>query len=42
MYDAEYFFVDNPLNRYTLSCAEQAEAERRRLGDALPAEQVAG
>ena len=27
MYDANYFFVENPLNRYTLS-AEQVEGKR--------------
>ena len=26
MYDADYFFVDNPLNRYTLSARDKLKA----------------
>ena len=35
-----YFFVDNPLNRYTLEQPERAQAERRRLGRPLHPERV--
>ena len=29
MYDADYFFVENPLNRYTLSLAQRLQVQRR-------------
>ena len=33
MYDAEYFFVPNPLNRYTRQPAQQIQGQRGRLVD---------
>ena len=36
MYDAGYFFVANPLNRYTLSARNKLEEERRRVGRPVP------
>ena len=35
MYDAQYFFVANPLNRYTLSQPEQIQIQQGRLGGSL-------
>ena len=35
MYDEDYFFVPNPINRYTVSSAQQAQDQRRRLGRPL-------
>ncbi len=32
MYDKDYFFVPNPLNRYTLSAAQQIHHQSRRFG----------
>ena len=42
MYDAEYFFVDNPLNRYSLSSRNKSQGQRGRLGRPLHPEQLAG
>ena len=42
MYDAEYFFVANPLNRYTVSARNKSQDERGRLGRPLHPERVAG
>ena len=42
MYNAEYFFVANPLNRYTLSTQEQVQVQQGRLGGSLYPERVAG
>ena len=41
MYDAQYFFVDNSLNRYNVSSAQQIQDQPRRLGRCLHPAQVA-
>ena len=41
MYDADYFFVANPLNRYTRQPAQRPQGQRRRLAGPLHPERVA-
>ena len=42
MYDADYFFVDNKLNRYNLSQRNKAKGEPGRIGRSLHPERIAG
>ena len=42
MYDADYFFVPNPLNRYTVSQRNKLKDQPRRLGGSLHTERIAG
>jgi hypothetical protein len=37
MYNAEYFFVDNPLNRYTLSARNDLKKKRGCIGGSVSA-----
>ena len=41
MYDGDFFFVPNPINRYDLAQRDQAGGQSGRLGRHLPADGIA-